>query len=162
MLGPRAAPWFLATLVACATSSPQAVFTVPVCTDAAIAIRSLQPAVSDTIRRFVLDAGYIDPVFVQADVLSSLINPDDAAREMQRLYAPDLRNAGVGGTTRVLVLIDTSGLVIRRRLLRSSGHFQLEQATISVADVMRFSPTIANGCRRTLVADLPMMWRTSS
>ena len=53
-----------------------------------------------------------------------------------------LRNAGIGGQVVVWFFISEEGQVLDRRVARSSGHIQLDEAALQVADVFRFSPAL--------------------
>ena len=53
-----------------------------------------------------------------------------------------LRNAGVGGTVVVWFFVSEEGQVLDRRVARSSGHTQLDEAALQVADIFRFSPAL--------------------
>ena len=59
-----------------------------------------------------------------------------------REYPTFLRDAGIGGEVVVWFFISEEGLVLDRRVSQSSGHAQLDEAALAVADVFRFSPAL--------------------
>jgi TonB family protein len=74
-----------------------------------------------------------------------LANPAAVASALERAYPPLLRNAGLGGTATVSLLIDENGRVVRMQLHRTSGHEELDRAALSVAAVMEFAPSPERG-----------------
>ena len=69
-----------------------------------------------------------------------LLNGGEIEREMERLYPPLLRDAGIGGTVRVAFYIDENGRVQDKRLGNTSGHTALDEAALAVALKCIFSP----------------------
>jgi protein TonB len=63
-----------------------------------------------------------------------------------RLYPPALRDAGVGGTTEVSMLVDATGIPRDVRVVRGSSHPDLDRATIAVERGMRFRPARQGSC----------------
>ena len=59
-----------------------------------------------------------------------------------REYPPLLRDAGIGGTARVWFFIDENGRVQDTLIDSSSGHAQLDEAALKVADQMRFTAAL--------------------
>jgi TonB family protein len=79
------------------------------------------------------------PVFTPMTARPYLQNPEEVAQALARHHPPLLRNAGIGGTVRVWVHIDTQGRVQQAQLAGSSGYDALDQAALRVAEVMRFT-----------------------
>jgi TonB family protein len=61
-------------------------------------------------------------------------------------HPPHLREAGIGGTVQVWVLVDREGKVRRTSLRESSGHEELDELGLRVAPKLRFSPAL-NGAK---------------
>ena len=80
------------------------------------------------------------PTFTPMTVRPALNNPDAVRTALEELYPPLLKEAGIGGTANVWLLIDTEGSVHRVRINRPSGHDALDQAALRVAQGMEFSP----------------------
>jgi protein TonB len=82
------------------------------------------------------------PTFTPYTVAPSILNRDEVQKALERNYPPLLRDAGIGGTVKVYFFIDEHGKVIDHRIDQSSGHAQLDEAALKVADVMKFSPAL--------------------
>lgn len=82
------------------------------------------------------------PTFTPYTVGPEITNRTEAQRALEREYPPLLRDAGIGGTVRVWFYIDENGRVQDTRLVESSGHPQLDEAALAVADIMTFSPAL--------------------
>src|SRR5690606_28742411 len=82
------------------------------------------------------------PAFTPMTVRPQILNTPEVQREMQRQYPAILRDAGIGGTVTVNFFVDTEGRVGNAVLAPngSSGHAQLDQAALRVAEVYRFRP----------------------
>jgi len=80
------------------------------------------------------------PVFTPFTVAPEIKNVREVIAAMQREYPAILRDAGIGGTVVVWFFISEDGRVLDRRIAQSSGHVQLDEAALKVADVYRFSP----------------------
>ena len=82
------------------------------------------------------------PVFTPMTVHPEIKNRREVQAALMREYPPLLRNAGIGGQVVVWFFISEEGQVLDRRVARSSGHIQLDEAALQVADVFRFSPAL--------------------
>ena len=78
--------------------------------------------------------------FTPFEVPPRILNPEEVSETLSREYPPLLRQAQIGGTVRVWFWIDESGVVRDRQVVETSGHTQLDDAALAVADIMRFSP----------------------
>ncbi|HEY8468492.1 MAG TPA: TonB family protein [Longimicrobiales bacterium] len=85
---------------------------------------------------------YAGPVVTPYTVAPELKNRDEVQRALSRYYPPLLRDAGIGGTVLVWLLIDEEGQVRKYQVKESSGHTALDDAALKVADIMRFSPAL--------------------
>ncbi len=82
------------------------------------------------------------PVFTPMTVRPEIKNRDEIIREMVRAYPPILRDAGIGGQTLVWFFISEQGRVLDKRVARTSGHEQLDDAALEVATVYEFTPAL--------------------
>ena len=82
------------------------------------------------------------PVFTPMTVRPTIRNRDEVGRALQQYYPPLLRDAGIGGTVVVWILIDENGDVLRTQVHRSSGNDGLDAAAVRVGDVIEFTPAM--------------------
>jgi protein TonB len=80
------------------------------------------------------------PIFTPMTMRPELKNRNDVIRALMREYPSVLRGAGIGGQVVVWFFISETGRVLDRRISRSSGHAQLDEAALKVADVYDFAP----------------------
>jgi protein TonB len=80
------------------------------------------------------------PVFTPFEVAPQVTNASEVQRALMQNYPPLLRDAGIGGTVNVWFFIDENGRVQESQVNQSSGHPQLDQAALDVAEVYRFTP----------------------
>jgi protein TonB len=82
------------------------------------------------------------PVFTPMTVRPEIRNRNAVMTAMERAYPPILRDAGIGGQVVVWFFISEEGQVLDKRVSQSSGHTQLDNAALEVADVYRFTPAL--------------------
>jgi len=82
------------------------------------------------------------PVFTPMTVRPEIRNRNAVMTAMERAYPPILREAGIGGQVVVWFFISEEGQVLDKRVSKSSGHTQLDNAALEVADVYRFTPAL--------------------
>ena len=82
------------------------------------------------------------PVFTPMTVKPELKNTREVIAAMMRAYPPILKDAGIGGQALVWFFIDEQGRVLDKRIFRSSGHEQLDEAALEVAGVYQFTPAL--------------------
>jgi len=80
------------------------------------------------------------PVFTPFTVRPQLLNTREVREALARAYPRTLRSAGIGGTVLLWFFIDETGTVQNNKVFESSGFEALDQAALSVASMMRFSP----------------------
>lgn len=80
------------------------------------------------------------PTFTPFTVPPRLQNTPDVQRALERNYPPLLRDAGIGGRVNVWFFIDTDGTVLKTQIAEASDYPAFNEAAISVANIMRFSP----------------------
>ncbi|MGD2217047.1 MAG: energy transducer TonB [Gemmatimonadales bacterium] len=99
-------------------------------------VESLPPPPSDVER--LIDR----PVFTPYTVAPRLIDPERAQRIVSQKYPPIMRQAGIGGTTRLLAFIDMAGVVQKCVVGESSGYEELDRAAIAAMMEFEFEPAI--------------------
>lgn len=82
------------------------------------------------------------PTFTPFTVAPSILNREEIIDAMRAQYPPLLRDAGIGGEVRVFFFIDAEGSVQSTRIDETSGHKQLDDAALAVANLYRFSPAL--------------------
>jgi len=82
------------------------------------------------------------PVFTPMTVRPEIRNRNQVMTAMERAYPPILRDAGIGGQVVVWFFISEDGQVLDKRVSQSSGHSQLDDAALEVADVYQFTAAL--------------------
>jgi TonB family protein len=82
------------------------------------------------------------PMWTTVDIYPTLGNREEMGRLLEREYPPLLRDAGIGGTTKVWFFIDETGKVVKTQINVSSEHQALDEVAIKVADRYVFSPAM--------------------
>ena len=82
------------------------------------------------------------PKFVVHTVKPKMLNPAEVDRVLKREYPALLKDAGIGGTTKVHLFIDESGEVANALVRASSGHVALDEIALRVGEAARFSPAM--------------------
>lgn len=101
------------------------------------------------------------PTFTPFTVAPDILNREELQRAMIEMYPPLLREARIGGTVQVYFFIDAEGVVRQTRLATSSGHRQLDEAALAVADLYRFSPALNRDMRVPVWVSFPIMFRVN-
>ncbi len=101
------------------------------------------------------------PIFVPMTVRPTIRNMDEVARALQRFYPPLLRDAGIGGTVVVWILIDEQGNVERTQVQRTSGHAALDDAALRVGEVIDFTPAMNRDRPTRVWVQWPIAFRSN-
>ena len=101
------------------------------------------------------------PIFTPMTVRPTIRNMDEVARALQRFYPPLLRDAGIGGTVVVWILIDEQGNVERTQVQRSSGHAALDDAAVRVGEVIDFTPAMNRDRPARVWVQWPIAFRST-
>ncbi len=80
------------------------------------------------------------PVFTPYTVGPEITNRLEVQRALESEYPPLLRDAGIGGTTKIWFFIDEQGQVRATRIAESSGSDPLDDAALEVAGMISFTP----------------------
>lgn len=99
------------------------------------------------------------PAFTPYTVGPEITNRGEVQRALTNEYPPLLRDAGIGGTVLVWFYIDENGRVIDTQVNQGSGHAQLDQAALKVADIMRFSPALNRDKRVPVWVSFPITFQ---
>jgi TonB family protein len=103
-----------------------------------------------------------EPIFTPFTVRPDIKNRNDIAQAMEEAYPPLLRDAGIGGTVNVWFFIDETG-VTRRTFIDdggSSGHPALDDAALSVADMIEFTSAMNRDKAVPVWISLPITFST--
>jgi protein TonB len=82
------------------------------------------------------------PVFTPMTVRPEIKNRREVVQAMMRAYPPILKDAGIGGQALVWFFISEQGRVLDKRISKSSGHEQLDEAALEVASIYEFTPAL--------------------
>jgi protein TonB len=105
-----------------ATSGP-----IPITSSSAL------PATGDPTQR---------PSFIPYDVPPKLENPSEIQRLLERVYPSQLREAGIEGTVILWIFVEKQGDVHKTEVKESSGYEVMDEAALSTAEKMRFTPAM--------------------
>ncbi|MGE0158872.1 MAG: TonB family protein [Gemmatimonadales bacterium] len=78
------------------------------------------------------------PKFTPASIHPTLLDRQQFGSALAEAYPQELRDAGIGGTTVLLLRVAPDGSVTNVRVQESSGHESLDQAALDVTSVARF------------------------
>ena len=82
------------------------------------------------------------PVPVRYSHSPELKNWAESLRLTIEQHPPELRDAGIGGTVHLWVLVDREGIVRKAVTRQSSGHETLDQVALGLAPHLRFYPAL--------------------
>ncbi len=116
------------------------------------------PSPADTLRLEELMRG---PVSTPYDTRPHARDPGQVLDEIDDAYPGELREAGVGGTAVLHVLIDERGRVRKTRVARGSGRTALDAAAREVMAGTRFMPARLEGEPVPVWVQLPITFGAS-
>ncbi len=99
------------------------------------------------------------PTFTPWTVKPDIQNRAELERAMEREYPAILRDAGIGGTVIVHFFIDEEGIVQNSLIAVSSGHKDLDEASLKIAPIIRFTPALNRDKRVPVWIQIPIVWR---
>jgi len=82
------------------------------------------------------------PSFMPMTLRPEIRNRTGVQGALMREYPVTLRDSGIGGTVVLWLYLSDEGVVLDRRLSRSSGQAQLDEAALRVATTLRFTPAV--------------------
>ncbi len=100
---------------------------------------------------------------LRATIPAEMVQGDrqSLAQRLEQAYPPALRQAGIGGTVQVLMLLDAQGTVREARLGKSSGYTEMDRAAVGLARSGRFNPAIAGTCSVPFYVALPINFKVA-
>ena len=101
-------------------------------------IEDLPPPPTEAV---VMDVS-AQPTFTPYEVAPTITNRSTIQSALVREYPALLRDAGIGGTVLMHFFIDNTGSLENVLVAETSGHAQLDEAAMRVADVFEFSPAL--------------------
>lgn len=113
-------------------------------------VETLPPPPSDVER--LIDR----PVFTPYTVGPRLLDPQRAQRIVGQKYPPIMRQARIGGTTRLWAFIDAAGAVKKCVVRESSGYEELDRAAIAAMMEFEFEPALHYDRRVAVWIDMPI------
>lgn len=100
------------------------------------------------------------PTFTPYTVAPELRNRDEVRAALVRFYPPPLKDAGVGGTSLIWVMIDEKGSVLKTQVKQTSGYRLLDSAALRVGQTMLFSPALNRDQPVKVWVSLPIVFKT--
>jgi len=82
------------------------------------------------------------PSLMPMTIRPEIRNRTEVQGALMREYPVTLRDSGIGGTVVLWLYLSDEGVVLDRRLSRSSGQAQLDEAALRVATTLRFTPAV--------------------
>jgi TonB family protein len=95
---------------------------------------------------------------IHYDLFPGLLDPGARDRLVSQLFQ-EAGEPKPRGATMVLALIDTSGVVVIARLLRSSGVRALDEAALEIWRHQRYTPAVSEGRRVAVWFASPISWQ---
>ena len=100
------------------------------------------------------------PTFTPYTDPPGIANREEVALALGAEYPPLLKDAGIGGSAKVWLLVDEAGTVRKTLLDTSSGHEALDHAALRVAALIRFTPALNRGEPVPVWISLPITFST--
>ncbi|MGK7311117.1 MAG: energy transducer TonB [Candidatus Longimicrobiales bacterium M2_2A_002] len=104
----------------------------------------------------------VRPLADTGPIRPRIVNPQEVAETLRRLYPPLLRDAGIGDTVNVRLLVDRSGRVREAAINEPSRHPEFDEAALDVVEVMRFTPAYNGPHRVSLWVALDVTFEVSA
>ena len=101
------------------------------------------------------------PADTQYEVAPILANRLEVQRVLDIEYPPVLRDAGVGGTTRLHMFINAAGALDSALVAQTSGYEQLDQAALRVANAFEFVPAQNEGENVAVWIQVPITFQAA-
>ncbi len=92
-------------------------------------------------------------------VAPRLLDPDELQDALERAYPRMLRDARIGGAVTLVLDLDADGVVQAARVGTSSGHVALDEAALSLAKEMSFSPAMNRDRYVAVQISIPVEFR---
>jgi len=118
------------------------------------------PAAATAQSAGVASADTGEPRFIPYDTPPRLTNAPHIRERIQELYPQQLKEAGVGGSVNVWLFIGDDGVVERSQVNQSSGTEQLDEAAVTLAREMVFTPASNDGTPVSVWVSIPVTFST--
>lgn len=102
------------------------------------------------------------PFVTPMTVVPKLLNKDEVEKAVTRFYPPLLRDAGIGGKTKVWFFIDENGRSVKQQIKTQSGYEALDEAALKVAPVLRFTPAENMGKKVPVWVSIDIVFKVSN
>jgi protein TonB len=102
------------------------------------------------------------PSFTPYETAPEVRNRPEVQAALQREYPALLRDAGIGGTVVMWFFINDQGVVENTEVNQSSGHAQLDQAAVRVAEIFEFTPALNRDQRVPVWIAIPITFQTTN
>jgi TonB family protein len=96
------------------------------------------------------------PTFTPYTVSPDIKNREEVAAALQRGYPAALKEEGIGGTVSVWFFVGEEGTVQNAQVNESSGYRELDEAALSMASVVEFTPALNRDRRVPVWVSLPV------
>jgi TonB family protein len=103
-----------------------------------------RPAITDSTKRLERNPRLLNQQWVEA--------------RMSELYPPELSRSMIGGRTILGFFIRPDSTTDKMRVLRSSGHVELDRASVQVIQAARMAPGEYHGCAVWTLTVMPVNW----
>jgi periplasmic protein TonB len=101
------------------------------------------------------------PFVIPHDIRPEIRNRQEVERALEREYPRTLKDAGIGGVVLVHFFVDEDGRVQNKLISASSGHIQLDEAAMKVAETMIFNPAMNRDERVAVWVSIPIRFRAN-
>ncbi|HEX6306933.1 MAG TPA: TonB family protein, partial [Longimicrobiales bacterium] len=116
------------------------------------------PAIDGSDLLAATDTPPATPTFTPMTRRPQLVNREEVMRALAANYPPLLRDAGIEGAPTVHIHVDTTGIVTRTLVSRSSGYPALDEAAVRVAGTMRFQPALNRDRTVAVWIEIPIVF----
>ena len=101
------------------------------------------------------------PVFTPFTQKPEFVNADELIRAIANEYPPLLREAGIGGTTALLLYVDEYGQVSNVHVAKGSGHTALDEAAVRAMETAEFKPALLREKNVPAWIEIPVTFTTN-
>mgnify|MGYP001821999590 CR=1 FL=1 len=102
------------------------------------------------------------PTFTPYTVRPDITNRAQVARALEETYPAELKERGIGGTVQVWFFIQETGRVGKTQVNETSGYPALDEAALTVGNVIEFTPAMNRDKAVPVWISLPITFATSA
>jgi len=96
------------------------------------------------------------PTFTPYTVRPAIKNLDVVMATLEGAYPPLMKDASIGGTVNVWFFLEETGQALRTLVNESSGHQALDEAALTIANVIQFSPALNRDQKKPVWVSIPI------